>query len=265
MSGSRFAHADLEAGGLDRLDVAAARDRARDARGPEVDVPPGPLLERPAADDVGERQPAPGPSTRAASAKTRSFAGERLITPLEMTASKLASSNGSSSILRLDELDLREAVAEQASALPTCSSVKSTPTTRPDSPTSMAAQKTSVPEPEPRSSTFSPGRSAARSRRCPTPANEARASAGSRPAARRVTEMLGEGPADLEAQPRLVPASHLAKHVLRPRPQAGPRRSARLRLPGEGPFRLGHLLGLGHRGQSMPATVPAWLCCSSGT
>jgi hypothetical protein len=37
--------------------------------------------------------------------------------------------------------------------------VKSTPTTWPDSPTWRAAQKTSVPEPEPRSSTFSPGAS----------------------------------------------------------------------------------------------------------
>ena len=53
----------------------------------------------------------PGRSTRAASAKTRLLTTERLITPLEMTASNVASSNGSSSMLASTKLDVREAVA----------------------------------------------------------------------------------------------------------------------------------------------------------
>src|SRR5207249_157519 len=53
--------ADREAGRLDYLDIARARDRARDARGPELDVAARALLERLAADDVGEREPPTGP------------------------------------------------------------------------------------------------------------------------------------------------------------------------------------------------------------
>ena len=89
---------DVEAGGLDRLDVAAARDRAGDARDSEFDVAPGVLPRRLAADDVREASRPRGRSTRTATAKTRLLMKDSLITPLEITASNIASSNGSLSM-----------------------------------------------------------------------------------------------------------------------------------------------------------------------
>ena len=59
----------------------------------------------------------------------------------------------------------------------------------------------SVPEPEPRSSTVSPGSIAARSSMWPTPANEASAAGGDASSQLgRVAEPLGERPAGLEVQ-----------------------------------------------------------------
>src|SRR5436305_11837961 len=51
---------DPEASGLDRVDVAAARDRPGYAGGPELDIATGAFPQSPAAHDVGERQPAAG-------------------------------------------------------------------------------------------------------------------------------------------------------------------------------------------------------------
>src|SRR6266536_1227240 len=48
---------DTKTGVFDRLEVAVARDRAGDAGGPELHVAAGALLERLAADDVGDREP----------------------------------------------------------------------------------------------------------------------------------------------------------------------------------------------------------------
>ena len=76
----------------------------------------------------------PGRSTRAASSNTLLLSTERLITPLEMTASKLASPNGSRS-MRASRIGLGEPVAARRVALSTCSRVKSTPTTWPPGPT----------------------------------------------------------------------------------------------------------------------------------
>ena len=121
----------------------------------------------------------PGRRIRAASAKTRCLTGERLITPFDRTASKLAASKGRSSMCASTSSTWAKPCSSRSrAAFSSCLSVMSTPTTRPDSPTSTAAQKMSVPEPEPRSSTVSPGWSAARSRWCPTPAKDASASAG---------------------------------------------------------------------------------------
>ena len=103
----------------------------------------------------------PGRSTRAASEKTRSLRGDRLTTPFEMTASKLASAKGSSSMWACTSSTwANPASSRRRPALASCSSVMSTPATRPASPTSTAAQNRSVPDPEPRSSTASPGRRA---------------------------------------------------------------------------------------------------------
>ena len=85
------------------------------------------------------------------------------MTPLEITTSKHLSSNGSASMRDWTSSTCGKPPQNQP-ALASWASVMSTPTTRPVSPTSTAAQKMSVPEPEPRSSTVSPGRRAARSR-----------------------------------------------------------------------------------------------------
>lgn len=50
------------------------------------------------ADDVREASRPRGRSTRTATAKTRLLMTDRLITPLEITASNIASSNGSLSM-----------------------------------------------------------------------------------------------------------------------------------------------------------------------
>ena len=155
---------DLQALSGYRLQVIVARDRPGDTRGPQVDVAPGAFLERPAADHVGDRQAAPGRSTRAASEKTRSLRGDRLITPFEMTASKLASAKGSLDV-GLHELDLGEpGLVAQTAGLGELfvGDVDAGDAARPS--TSTAAQNRSVPDPEPRSSTASPGWRAARSR-----------------------------------------------------------------------------------------------------
>src|SRR6266536_1803315 len=52
---------DTKTGVFDRLEVAVARDRAGDAGGPELHVAAGALLERLAADDVGDREPSAWP------------------------------------------------------------------------------------------------------------------------------------------------------------------------------------------------------------
>src|SRR2546429_5440085 len=52
---------DSETRGFDRVDVATAWDRPCDAGRPKLDVAPGALLQRPAADDVGDGEPSTGP------------------------------------------------------------------------------------------------------------------------------------------------------------------------------------------------------------
>ena len=74
--------------------------------------------------------------------------------------------------------------------------------------------KESVPEPEPRSSTVSPGLMAARSSMWPTPANEASASAGtaSQPVGG-IAEPLGERPARLEVEVAAGVLGDVAVHL----------------------------------------------------
>ena len=70
----------------------------------------------------------PGRSTRAASANTRRLSAERLITPLEITASNEPSSKGSSSIRARWKLTCSR---RRRSDLASCSGVISTPMTEP--------------------------------------------------------------------------------------------------------------------------------------
>ena len=78
---------DVEAGGLDRLGVAAARDRAGDARGPARRCAWCSPLGA-AADDVGEREPPARSKHARGLGEDLALDDGRLITPLEMTASK---------------------------------------------------------------------------------------------------------------------------------------------------------------------------------
>ena len=122
----------------------------------------------------------PGRSTRAISANTRSFSGDRLITQLEMTQSTEASSTGSCSMMPLRTSTFaRPAAAMFSLALAIISSVMSTPMARPVGPTFLAASSRSMPAPEPRSSTTWPGCTAEKARGLPQPKALTTASAGS--------------------------------------------------------------------------------------
>ena len=76
-----------------------------------------------------------GRRTRAASAKTRFLIGERLITPFEITTSKAGVLEGESidAGVRRTSLGVNPSRSRSRPALSICSSVKSTPTTRPGS------------------------------------------------------------------------------------------------------------------------------------
>ena len=156
-SGSRCgAPAGPQAGGLDRLDVARRGDRARDAGRPQLDVAPRALLQRPAADDVGEREP---PSWA-------QHAGG-LLEDAALDHGEVDHAVGDHDVEarvaerqpvdpRLDEVDLVEALAEPRGLVELLAREVDA-----DDVAGRAdlhpAQKTSVPEPEPRSSTDSPG------------------------------------------------------------------------------------------------------------
>jgi hypothetical protein len=121
----------------------------------------------------------PGRSAAAAERKTASLSGARLITPLEITTSIDAASTGGSSISPLTKTSWAMWCSSRSRrAFASCASVMSTPMTRPAEPVRWAAMNESVPEPEPRSMTLSPGWMRARSSMWPTPANEASAAAG---------------------------------------------------------------------------------------
>ena len=101
------------------------------------------------------------------------------MTQLEMTTSKESLGRGMDSISPLTNSTLatpRAAWFLRASS--SISGVMSSPVTRPASPTCCAARKQSMPPPEPRSSTLSPGWSPARAVGLPHPAEAASDSMG---------------------------------------------------------------------------------------
>ena len=124
----------------------------------------------------------PGRSTRAISEKTRGFSVERLMTQLLIAMSTEASGSGIASISPLTKTALSTpACAALRRASVSISSVMSSPYAVPPGPTRRAARRTSIPPPDPRSRTVSPGRRSATAVGLPQPRLAATASTGSGP------------------------------------------------------------------------------------
>ena len=181
----------------------------------------------------------PGRRTRAASANTRSLAGERLMTPLEMTASKLASSNGSSSMCASHELDLREAVSVPQ---PRGLVELLVGDVHPDDAARLADQHRRAEDVGARSRAEVEHRLAGSERgevEVMADAGERRQRlGGDRVQERgRVAEALGQAPPDLEVELRRLPAGHVAVHVLDLRLQRSPSTSELASSCGRPPLR----------------------------
>ena len=100
----------------------------------------------------------PGLRMRAISLNTTALSGTRLITQLLVMASTVPSSTGSfSSRPSRNSTFVTPAFAALRRARASISGVISTPMTLPVGPTVSEARKTSIPAPEPRSTTVSPG------------------------------------------------------------------------------------------------------------
>ena len=100
-------------------------------------------------------------------------------------------------------------------ALATCSSVKSTPTTRPEAPTWRAAQNASVPEPEPRSSTSVSSRQRGEVEVVADPRKGGQGLGGYRiEQLARIPEAQRELPPDREMECGVLLAGDLAIHLL---------------------------------------------------
>ena len=121
----------------------------------------------------------PGLSTRKASRSTRSLSAERLITQFEMMTSTDASGSGISSIVPFrNSTFVTPAFLWFSRASASISSVISRPYALPVGPTRRADSRTSMPPPEPRSSTVSPAFSSASAVGLPQPSEARKASSG---------------------------------------------------------------------------------------
>ena len=124
----------------------------------------------------------PGTSTRNISASTAGLFVDRLMTQLEITTSTASDGKGMSSIVPFTNSTLvAPALLALARANANISSVMSTPYAKPVGPTRRAESSTSMPPPDPRSSTFSPALRSATIIGLPQPKLAATASAGSSP------------------------------------------------------------------------------------
>src|SRR5216683_2710599 len=121
----------------------------------------------------------PGLSTRNASRNTASLSAERLITQFEMITSTELSGNGMCSISPLKNSTFSATALRLFSfASASISSVISNPYAFPVGPTRFAESKTSMPPPEPRSRTTSPGFNLASAVGFPQPSEACSASPG---------------------------------------------------------------------------------------
>src|SRR6476661_3457308 len=139
----------------------------------------------------------PGLSTRKASLSTRSLSAERLMTQLEMITSTESAGSGISSISpRRNSTLVTPDFFWFSRASASMSSVMSRPYALPVGPTRRAESSTSIPPPEPRSRTVSPGLSSASAVGLPQPSEASTASAGSpaTSAALYRSELIGSQP-----------------------------------------------------------------------
>src|SRR6266404_1537847 len=121
----------------------------------------------------------PGLSTRNASRNTWSLSPERLITQFEMITSTELSGNGICSISpRKNSTFSAPALRLFSSASASISCVMSSPYALPVGPTRLAESRTSIPPPEPRSRTTSPGFNFASAVGFPQPSEACSASPG---------------------------------------------------------------------------------------
>src|SRR5229473_385023 len=121
----------------------------------------------------------PGFSTRKASRNTRSFSAERLITQFEIMTSTELSGSGICSISPFKNSTLSAPALRLFSfASANISSVISSPYALPVGPTRFAESKTSMPPPEPKSRTTSPGFNFAKAVGLPQPSEACSASPG---------------------------------------------------------------------------------------
>src|SRR6266852_3062464 len=121
----------------------------------------------------------PGLSTRKASRSTRSLSAERLITQFEMITSTELSGSGIFSISpRKNSTFSAPALRLFSLASASISSVISSPYAFPVGPTRLAESKTSMPPPEPKSRTTSPGFNFAKAVGLPQPSEACSASPG---------------------------------------------------------------------------------------
>ena len=121
----------------------------------------------------------PGLSTRNASASTRSLSPDRLMTQFEMITSTALSGSGMFSISPFRKCTLvRPLLRLFSSAKASIWSVMSRPKARPVGPTRLAESSTSMPPPEPRSSTVSPGCNCASAVGLPQPSDASKACSG---------------------------------------------------------------------------------------
>ena len=124
----------------------------------------------------------PGLSTRAASRRTRGLSVERLMTQFDRTTSTVSAGSGMSSMCPFSQCTFpTPALAWLARARSSISSVMSSPYAIPVGPTRRADSRTSIPPPEPRSSTASPSRSSATAVGLPQPKEASTAVSGSAP------------------------------------------------------------------------------------
>src|SRR5438093_1155051 len=124
----------------------------------------------------------PGFSTRNASRSTASLSLDRLITQFEMMTSTESSGRGIDSIVPLrNSTFVAPALRWFSRARASISSVMSRPYALPVGPTRLADSRTSMPPPDPKSSTVWPGSRASRAVGLPHPSDAVTASAGRPP------------------------------------------------------------------------------------
>ena len=105
------AHLDnAEARGLERSEIALPWNRTGDARRPEFDVAPRALLERPGADDVGDREPSARPQDARRFGKDAVLDWRQVDHAVRDDGVEARRLEGKSVDGRVDELDLREPI-----------------------------------------------------------------------------------------------------------------------------------------------------------